>query len=668
MKYETKLALQIFTLGTIILAIGLFTAYRYNSRAILQHELNHTELVVDAVSGNFEQLLLEKVKTNQTLSITPIINNALITSNCTFGNLSEKERNEKIYLQNEQWKATEDEKDAFILEFTHNSVAQFLKEQQNNLKGEYGEIFLTNKYGALVASTAKLTTFAHAHKYWWKGAYNNGLGAVFLDDRGYDNSVDGYVLGVVIPIKEENKIIGMLKVNLNILGAISEMILNSQNETAGDFKLIRSGGEIVFERESAPLSTRIPNLLYKKLQSIDEHSFQYDDSDNKWLIGNSEVGITSKDAEGYLFGGSFESVDHKKGNTGESWHIINSRNLATILEPLKDSTLIILAVGFLLIIILAIVAFIFGKLAVNPLKQLIEQSKKIAKTDFSARIVVSRKDEIGLLGKAFNKMAEELEKTTTSLKKLESSEQKILQQNKKLQDLNATKDKFFSIIAHDLKSPYSSMLGFSGILYNEFDDYDTQEQKQFIKIIHSELQNAFKLLENLLYWSHSQMNTIDFYPEKENLFLISQETIGMLRLSAINKSISLINEIPKHIFVKTDKNMFAVILRNLVSNAIKFTPKQGTVEVAACTITNKNNQEYAEITIKDNGVGVLGEIQSKLFDISESTSTRGTENEAGSGLGLILCKEFIEKHNGKIWIENEMEKGSKFIFTIPIGS
>ena len=217
MRYKTKLALQIFIAGSVMLSIILYAGYKYNYNKAIQHELDHTYFSVEKAAVSIEQRLLEKVKTNQTLSITPIIVNALKLSNNTFGSLSEKERNEKIDLQNEKWISTDDKDDAFIHEYTHNIVANHLKKQQNNLREEYGEIFLTNKYGTLVASTAKLTTFAHEHKYWWQGAFNKGLGCIFFDDRGYDESVDGYVLGIVIPIKEDSEIIGMLKVNLNII-------------------------------------------------------------------------------------------------------------------------------------------------------------------------------------------------------------------------------------------------------------------------------------------------------------------------------------------------------------------------------------------------------------------------------------------------------------------
>lgn len=245
------------------------------------------------------------------------------------------------------------------------------------------------------------------------------------------------------------------------------------------------------------------------------------------------------------------------------------------------------------------------------------------------------------------------------------AEEVLINSEQKLREANATKDKFFSIIAHDLKSPFSTMLGFTELLFNKFDKYDVQKQKKFLGILKQDVQNTYNLLENLLLWSRSQRGIIDFKPEKEKLYLLSIETIGLLSQMAAKKSISLKNEIPKNIIVNADKDMLTMIIRNLISNAIKFTPKEGEIVIKASIVNDDDNHESVEIFIKDSGVGMSEKIQSNLFKISENISRKGTENETGTGLGLILCKEFAEKHGGKIWVESELGIGSTFSFTIP---
>lgn len=243
------------------------------------------------------------------------------------------------------------------------------------------------------------------------------------------------------------------------------------------------------------------------------------------------------------------------------------------------------------------------------------------------------------------------------------AEQALKESEQKLKISNAEKDKFFSLIAHDLKSPFSSMLGFSQLLYNNFDKYDVPKQKKFIQSIYKSVKNTHKLLENLLLWSLSQNGTIDFNPEPLNLYLLTTGIVDLLQQGAENKSITIKNNVSKNITVNADSNMLSTIIRNLISNAIKFTLQNGIITIDAIT-KDDNIRNRTEISITDNGIGIHPEIKAQIFEITENISTQGTENETGTGLGLILCKEFMTKHNGDIRVESKLGEGSKFIFTI----
>lgn len=245
---------------------------------------------------------------------------------------------------------------------------------------------------------------------------------------------------------------------------------------------------------------------------------------------------------------------------------------------------------------------------------------------------------------------------------IQASKKELETVNQTLAETNATKDKFFSIIAHDLINPFNSLLGFSRILDEEFDEHETEEIKTWISYVHKGLQDAYNLLENLLHWANSQRGTICFESEKIDLFALTNIICHLLNQLSVEKSIKLINQVPENIQIQADYNMISVVIRNLVSNAIKFTPKGGVIQIEA---NLKVNEHYVEIVVKDSGCGISNEIKSNLFSIAGNRSTRGTDNEAGTGLGLILCKEFVEKHNGKIWVESEIGKGSSFYFTIP---
>jgi signal transduction histidine kinase/Tfp pilus assembly protein PilF len=238
--------------------------------------------------------------------------------------------------------------------------------------------------------------------------------------------------------------------------------------------------------------------------------------------------------------------------------------------------------------------------------------------------------------------------------------EKISKSEADLKKLNTTKDKLFSILSHDLRSPFSSILGFSEVLYYETGNFDAAQIKEIASTIYETSRETFDLLDNLLEWSRAQTGSIIFEPENIHLKDLVNSAVGLLENSAKKKDIIISNEIPEQIYVFADNNMINTILRNLLSNAIKFTHKKGKIKIAARDI-----DDFIEITIADSGVGIKPEDIKKLFGIDMGFSTVGTDNEKGTGLGLILCKEFIEKNNGKIWVESELGKGSNFIFTLP---
>ena len=229
-----------------------------------------------------------------------------------------------------------------------------------------------------------------------------------------------------------------------------------------------------------------------------------------------------------------------------------------------------------------------------------------------------------------------------------------------LRQSNVTKDKFFSIISHDLRSPFSSILGFADLLLENHKEYDEIEREKYLKVIDDSAKQTYKLLDNLLSWARTQTDGFVFNPKKQSLENILIELIKLNKNNAEIKNIKLSYNLSKDINIYADYDMIEIILRNLISNAIKFTHLNGEVKINA--EQNKNN---TIISVSDTGVGIEQEILKETFEISQKSTTLGTENEKGTGLGLMLCKEFVEKHDGEIWVQSEIGSGSKFIFSIP---
>lgn len=231
----------------------------------------------------------------------------------------------------------------------------------------------------------------------------------------------------------------------------------------------------------------------------------------------------------------------------------------------------------------------------------------------------------------------------------------------KLKEFNETKDKFFSIISHDLKSPLNSLKGLLQLLEMQSDTLSEKELIHLAKSIQHSIENLAALLDNLLQWSMSQMGQIKQEPSKVDLDALIKENISLLEINAQAKSIQIKVDTDEKKFVLADDNMTSFIIRNLLSNAIKFTPEGGCI-----SLQEKATNDHAYLTVEDNGIGISPEDIDKLFKIGENFTTRGTAQEKGTGLGLILCKEFIEKNNGKITVESTFGKGTKFTIALPL--
>lgn len=231
---------------------------------------------------------------------------------------------------------------------------------------------------------------------------------------------------------------------------------------------------------------------------------------------------------------------------------------------------------------------------------------------------------------------------------------------KELKELNVSKDKFLSIIAHDLRNPFGAIIGFADLMLKNFTEIDDDTLHKGLKTIESAAGQAHKLLENLLIWSRNQTGMYKFTPEVINMKDRIVQAIKVAEGNASIKDIKLSSDINGNYLVYADQDMIDTVLRNLISNAIKYTRKGGKVKVSVKTNTNN-----VEITVADNGVGIPAEKQSEIFEIDKRTNTSGTENEEGTGLGLIICKDFLARNGGQIWVESTQEKGSKFTFSLP---
>ncbi|MDC1068470.1 HAMP domain-containing sensor histidine kinase [Candidatus Kapabacteria bacterium] len=246
---------------------------------------------------------------------------------------------------------------------------------------------------------------------------------------------------------------------------------------------------------------------------------------------------------------------------------------------------------------------------------------------------------------------------------LDETNTKINLQNDELTKLNQTKDKFFSIVSHDIRNPLTAIVLMGEILKSNFEKLSPEQLNKQISKISDSIKLLYELFENLHRWSKAQSGILDFNPEEFNLLLVINNVIKLLEGHAGNKNIELKSDVEPGDIIFADKNMVETIIRNLVNNSVKFTKPGGFVKIEHYFDENLNKDV---IKVMDNGIGMSQSIIDKLFKLGESSvKKKGTAQEPGSGLGLILCKEFVDKHSGEIWVESEIDKGTTFYFTIP---
>ncbi len=317
------------------------------------------------------------------------------------------------------------------------------------------------------------------------------------------------------------------------------------------------------------------------------------------------------------------------------------------------------------VILLSLLALIIlqRRFVIRPISLLRQRAMDIAGDNslLGETIKISTTKDLTNLVNSFNSMSHKLSDSHNNLEANVKEKTLDLQQKiSEVNELNDTKDKLLSILAHDLKNPLSTILGFSDLLVSNLQKYDHQKIEHQVRIIHEVSFQAYELLDELLLWAKSQSGNLQFTPERIVVKSLLHDTVQQLHANATGKSIEIVVSVPDNLNVTADQNMLKLILRNLVSNAIKFTHMNGRIFISV-----QKQKEETVFSVEDTGIGIQKENLEQIWEVTKKFISKGTANEAGTGFGLVLCKEFVEKHGGKIWVNSIPGEGSTFFFTIP---
>ena len=664
MKLRFKITFIVITLATVIIMIMAFFYANY----LFEDRIKQTKSKLSYDSRNLahhiENNLLDSLDIVKTLKSSYIVEETLLSNNAKYDNLSKQEIDKKLLKLNKKW-VSSDANDPFVKQYTDSRLAQYLKKQKDILPGLYGEIFITDKYGGLVAATKKLTTLKHNQKYWWKDCYDYGCGKVFFDDRGYDDSVGGYVLGIVVPIKKSGRIIGIIKANIRVQSLLSQTVKVYESLHAGSLKVVRSKGLVVYETNLPPLSTRVSKKLSEKLMTIKSGITQMKIFKETMIVAYAPVKL-SINTEDIVFGGKKRSIDHLLGNDGEIWHIVIQKDRDEIINRvwLDMKNLINIGLGF--IFLLAFVIFIVvGKISL-PLRRLSDVVKRVGQGERDIKIEPESDDEVGELAISFRDMLEDLKRTTASRDELETEIKKRIEIQKELkkqdelliaQSKQAAMGEMIGMIAHQWRQPISVVaMTVNNILVDlELKDLNKESVRECANEILSETQYLSQTIDDFRNF---------FKPNKEvGVTAIQQlydDTYKILGKSLENNNIKLSFSGCLDINLKTYTRELLQVFINIINNAKDALVDSSIVDKKVSVSVYMQENEII-FRFCDNAGGIEDEIIGRVFEPYFSTK----EEKNGTGLGLYMCKIIVEKHlKGEIWVKND-GNGACFMVKLP---
>ncbi len=708
MNLRNKYGFATFGLGAIFLLTVLSFFYQHNINKTHEQSTSRIQEVASEIEKRFTSNLQNLSKLAQTIALAPVINNELLRSNAIFAKFDPKSRETQINHLNNRWKDAVDENDPFVRPYLDNPVVEYLKKQQQALPGFYGEIFITNRYGTAIAATAKLTTLSHANKYWWVGSYFNGLGRIFFDDRGYDESAQGYVLGVVVPIFDGNEIIGILKSNVNITGPIGAIVENYHDEDGGSLQLVRSGGKVVFQKGLEPLSTEVSKPTVEAMMKWTTHTLHMESPDSIMMEVLIPIEVT-KGSDQFGFGGSYESIDHIMGNTGESWFIILRHNMDDLMNVASTTHRQFLTIGLAFLLCMAVGAFILGHKISQPIVTLAQWANDISVKGFRPAPKHGSNDELGQLSSSISHMICRLEQTMTSRDDLtyevevrkqaerETSEalietRRLTEELKGAQAQMLHREKMASIgqlaagVAHEINNP----IGFVASNLASLEKYTSRLQNFNNRL--DDLWNEVELGPDFNEKLSALRKEFKIKPILEDMpELIDESRDGVERVSVIVKNLKSFSRTEGHEIKHVCMNDCLDSTLKMILSELKYkaniVTEYGDIPPIECNAGELNQvfmnllvnaghaiEEKGEVGIKtwlddgnvfirisDTGKGIKEESLTRIFEPFYTTKDPGQ----GTGLGLSISYDIVQRHNGNISVESTLDEGTTFTIMLP---
>lgn len=653
-------------LGIIFLVISLVPLAIFSvigidrSRQILRHEIGlNFELIARDKAMVIASVLNRRVKEAVSLATNPRVIAAVVDANSSYAGedddfaVREIKRIDRAWLQSKGGMPV-------ARNILGSGISIFLRDYVGRDPLEYGEIFITDRLGATVAMTSTLTDYYQADEGWWREGFAGGKGAVYIDDRGLDLSVNAVVTGVIVPVRVGGEVAGLLKINFK-MAHIPAIITNPFE--GGDVSVFmhRSNGTAVIAssdglHEAAnETETRIMAERVETGWTEDEHDLE-----------PTIMGYALVQPERMIYS-RFQEKKSRKGVAGENWgrtdwYVFVKRGRATAYAPLTKLMTVFILGGAVIAVVVVIMAGVAATTVTNPLLQLREGMETIAAGNLDLKIGGDRMDEIGDVLRGIDRMVRRLKETLASRDELnqeiserEKTEEALRKAKAELEGANKELEAFSYSVSHDLRAPLRSMDGFSHALLEDHGDKLDAEGKDYLQRVRAASQKMAQLIDDLL--KLSRVTRGEFERREVDMSELAQTVAVELQESAPERRVTL--DIAPGVTAEGDARLIRIVLENLLGNAWKFTAKHdhSTIEFGVA-----NHDGEPAYFVRDDGAGFDMAYADKLFQPFQRLHS-GAEF-GGTGIGLATVARIVQRHGGRVWAESGVEQGTTVYFTL----
>lgn len=643
MKIQHRFSIYMSSTVIFFLIVFSFLSYGYSRSTAINTAQDLMHLSAEEGARNLGNRLVEKSKIVISMASSDTLLRELTKSNMEYEKLNNTVRDKRINSLNSRWSNATDIEDTFVKSYMHNSVALLLKKQQQALPDEVGEIFITNRYGLAIGTTKKLSTLAHSQKYWWKAAYNNGQGKIFFDDRGYDKSVGDYVIGIVVPIKVNDQVVGILKCNFKLLASLSDslrMVSEHDEHILHKVFLARTSGQVIIGGDAKPLSTMLPDSILDKLDLSLPSSIIASVNNTEQIVSYAPVGVTYS-SDKYAFGGRYKLKNRIGAANKEGWILLFTNDIDSVLSSTINATSRFIYVGLILALLAGITALLMGRKIAQPIRILTERANRIGHGHIDEVIDIQSSDELGVLAQAFNQMSHDLQDSHSELQRKERL---------------ATLGQLTATVSHELRNPLGAMRPSLYVIERKSDKEDERIQSA-IERIDRNIDRCDHIIDELL--DFTRITELEREPTLIDEWLMSvilEQTIpeGIL----LEKDFGLNN-----IELAVDTARLRRVVINAIENAChsmmddnqQSVNNNAHINIKTCVSNNR-----LEIIIKDTGSGIAKDVIDEIFEPLFSTKSFGV------GLGMPTIKQIMQQHGGGVEVESKEGKGTAVTLWLPL--